>query len=85
LLAANGQILVGAINTPFLGCFHNISREKILTSFKCFQQKFLGSKDLFFVCFKGLEKIKEKEKSLGLVFDLHIYSYFRSFLKSFSL
>ena len=28
-----------------------ISREKIFTSFKCFQQKFLGSKDLFFILF----------------------------------
>ena len=56
--------------------FNKNFKSKNLYLSKCFSNKFSNSFELkrsIFICFKGLENSKKKEKSLRIIFDLHFY------------
>ena len=84
-LACNDQIYFGAIYTLFLELISpRFQERKFSHLLSVFSKSFWVQKIYSLFVFKGLEN-QEKEKSLGLIFDLHFYNYFRSFPKSFSL
>ena len=70
----------------FLVILEKIFREQNFHLLKCFNtsflKEFLEPKDLSLFCLKGW-KNQEKEKSLGLVFDLHFISILEVFLRVF--